>query len=106
MISTVMLLVFIPLFSAPSAGASDIRLDETVQFFPTLARQVDEGRAWELEIHGCIYKPEHRWVVSLLRGAFKDKIARARGDKACFKRCAAPFFYDYKGGREIRIQIG
>lgn len=88
---------------------SEIKDDEVVVFYPTYARQVDDGRAWSLSIHGSIFEPEEdslkrEALLELLRrlGGLADKEA----ETALFRERARAFLVDSEGGKDIAIRLG
>lgn len=94
--------------AAPGIGGakSDIDSDETVVFFPTVGRQVDGGKSWELEIHGWIF--EREWRASLLTG-FGARLGLRESDadvRAEFRRRAGFFLVDNERGERISIRMG
>jgi phosphatidate phosphatase APP1 len=48
---------------SPTAAMSTIKSDERVVFFPTVARQSEDGRSWQVPIHGWIFEPEENDIL-------------------------------------------
>ncbi len=88
--------------------ASEIRSDERVIFFPTLARLSDDGAEWIVPVHGWIFEPEEN---DLLRGAGVNWAADAlelppdSEDNARFRSRIRWFLVDNERGKEIVIDI-
>jgi phosphatidate phosphatase APP1 len=88
---------------------SEIKDDEVVVFYPTYARQVDDGRAWRVLIHGSIFEPEEgsltrEATLSLLRRSLG--LARGQTDTELFKKRARAFLVDNERGKRITVRLG
>ena len=88
---------------------SEIKDDEVVVFYPTYARQVDDGRAWSVSIHGVIFEPEEdslkrEALLGLLRRL--GGLAREEAETSIFKDRARAFLVDNEGGKGIAIRLG
>lgn len=88
---------------------SEIKEDEVVLFYPTYGRQVEDGRAWEVSIHGSIFEPEEG---SLKRAVALDALRRVLGlsseqtETRIFKRRARLFLVDNERGKTIAVRLG
>jgi len=101
---------FLFILTLPMADVqSEIKDDEVVVFYPTYARQVDDGRAWSVSIHGSIFEPEED---SLKRGVLLGLLRRLGGlakeeaETRLFKERARAFLVDNEGGKDIVIRLG
>ncbi len=88
---------------------SPIKDDEVVVFYPTYTHQVDNGRAWSVEIHGSIFEPEEGSVtreatLGLLRRSLG--LTRVQTDTELFKKRARAFLVDNERGKRITIRLG
>jgi phosphatidate phosphatase APP1 len=88
---------------------SEIKDDERVVFYPTYAHQVDDGRAWNLSIHGVIFEPEEgslkrQAALSLLRRILR--LSREQTETRIFKARARAFLVDNEGGKTITAGLG
>jgi phosphatidate phosphatase APP1 len=88
---------------------SEINRDEVVVFYPTYAYQVDDGRAWSVEIHGVIFEPEEgsltrEATLGLLRRSLG--LTRGQTDTELFKRRARAFLVDNERGKRITVRLG
>jgi len=88
---------------------SEIKDDEVVVFYPTYARQVDDGRAWRVSIHGSIFEPEEdslkrEALLGLLRRL--GGLAKEEAETQLFKERARAFLVDNEGGKDITIRLG
>ena len=88
---------------------SQIKADEVVVFYPTYAHQVDNGRAWSVEIHGSIFEPEEgsltrEATLGLLRRSLG--LTRGQGDTELFKKRARAFLVDNERGKRITVRLG
>ena len=99
--------VILLLLCAAGAGfASELKRNDTVIFFPTLGRPVENG--WELEIHGWVFESEnHRLLDAVFRRAIgiHDRELTA-AEKSTFEARAEFFLVDNERHREISIRLG
>jgi hypothetical protein len=95
--------------TAATGQNSPIKPDEVVLFFPSIAHQIEDGRAWEMEVHGWIHEPEER---SLFRRAavelFRKSLGLEKADEASaiFRQRARWFLVDSERGKRISVRIG
>src|ERR1051325_10482348 len=101
-----MLMSVLPLLVPLLCTQGDIRKDEVVQFYPTLAWRTADGGTWVIEIHGWIYKPEHQWAAKLLRSVFHDDLVDGEAGAKLATQRVNPFFFDSKRGRRVEIELG
>jgi phosphatidate phosphatase APP1 len=89
------------------AQFSELRHDQEVVFFPTMACR-GASNCWELDIHGCVYEPDKRTVaLTLLRAALgMEHVSMTDAESKMFADRARLFMVDHKGGKEIVIRIG
>ena len=88
---------------------SEIRADERVVFYPTYARRVDDGPAWNVSIHGSIFEPEEdslrrEAALGLLRRLLG--LSREQAEATVFKERARAFLVDNEGGKTISVRLG
>jgi hypothetical protein len=90
-----------------SAQVSNLKRDQEVVFFPTLACR-SGSNCWDLHIHGCVYEPDKRTVaLALIRAALGLKHVSLTSDEGkLFAERARLFMVDHKGGRKIVVRIG
>jgi hypothetical protein len=92
-----------------AAGASSIKADEEVLFFPTAAHLDAETPAWIVPVHGWIFEPEdesvwRRRLIDALLGRLElDPAAR---DEPRFRERARMFLVDNERGKELTIRLG
>ncbi len=90
-------------------NASDIKKDETVVFFPTVAHLTEDRDAWVVPIHGWIYEQE---TDSLTRKAAMASIRESLGlepdqpSTMVFEGRVRQFLVDNERGKRIAIRIG
>lgn len=99
------LLVF---FSASAhAQFSNLKRDQEVVFFPTLACRC-ASNCWELSIHGCVYEPDKRtFALALLRACLGlEHVSLTPVEDKLFAERARLFMVDHKEGRKIVARIG
>ena len=88
---------------------SQINRDEVVVFYPTYAHQVDEGRAWSVEIHGVIFEPEEGSLTrEATLGLLRRSLGLTRGqiDTELFKARARGFLVDNERGKIVTVRLG
>lgn len=92
---------------AQNAQFSNLKHDQEVVFFPTLACR-STNNCWDLNIHGCVYEPDKRTVaLALLRAALGlEHVSLTPAENKLFAERARLFMVDHKAGREIVIRIG
>ena len=102
------LLVLILFCVSGRSQTSTVKNDETMVFFPAIGRQIENGKAWELEIHGCVYEPDRRTaLLTAFHEALRlDRVKMDRAEWATFKDRARLFLVDNKGGIKISVRIG
>jgi len=89
--------------------ASQIRASDDVVFYPTYARQSDDGSHWHVRVHGLIFEPERS---SLKRTALFSLLRRMLGllpeqaETVTFRERARPFLVGNLSGRTIHIRLG
>lgn len=95
---------------APSfVDASDIRKDERIVFFPTVAHLNANGREWIAPVHGWIYEPE---ADSLKRKAavagFRKTLGLEEGlpSTEIFERRVWQFLVDNERWKKVAIRVG
>jgi phosphatidate phosphatase APP1 len=94
--------------TAARAQTSNIKTDQTIAFFPGVGRHTADGKAWELQIRGCVYEFENRPVeLTVFRAALGLEHVKMNADElATFKDRARLFLVDNKGGRKVVVQLG
>jgi len=94
------------LVAGPASGASELKSDEQLIFYPALARRVSGG--CELELHGLVCEPErHRLLTRALRrslGIDEEDITPA--EAALFKERIGYFLVDNERRKEFSVRIG
>lgn len=87
---------------------SPIAADETVRFFPTYAKQADDG-SWEFRVRGWIFEPEADSLKRRALVAGFEKLFDVGDDAAAaeiFRARMAPFLVDNERNKAIAIQVG
>ena len=100
--------LFLIATATAKSPTSELRRDEEIVFFPTLAHRVRGGSGWACEIRGCVYEPEkRRLAVGLLRELLELKdVEITRSEAALFAERARLFMVDHERGREVVVRIG
>ncbi len=99
--------LLLPSTFADGAPVSKVKPDEDVMFFPTIAYRAADGTNWNVEIHGCVYEPDKRFVeLALLTAALElDRVKMTPAEYALFKERSRLFMVDHKGGRTIVFRV-
>jgi hypothetical protein len=88
-------------------AASTIKPDESVVFFPSLGSRTEDGRAWELEVHGWIFEAERRSLtLPLLRKVLGIGEDLSSEEKAVFAARARSFLVDNERGKRLSVRLG
>lgn len=91
------------------ASVSDVKKDEWIVFFPTIAHLTGGGREWIAPVHGWIYEPEAQSVTRNAAIAGFRKTLGLPADQPStrvFERRARLFLADNERGKRIAIRIG
>jgi hypothetical protein len=92
-----------------STGMAQIRSDESVLFFPTTAWPSDNGRQWQVSVHGWIFEAEES---STLRTELLRELERflpadvSDEERKTFQRRLRPFLFDNERGKIVTIRLG
>lgn len=91
-----------------SADASNIRSDEHIIFFPTLAYRDERDGDWVVPIHGWVFEPERDSIrrsaaLTLLRKSLG--LSERDGEALLFQERAREFLVDNERGKRILIRI-
>ena len=102
------LLRLLCLFVAASAFAADLRSDERVLFYPTVAGQDAASGEWRVPVHGLVFEPERRALTAAaLRTAF-GLLAEPKdaAEHKVFDLRAKAFLVDNERGKQISVRVG
>lgn len=88
------------------ALCSEIKRDETVVFFPTLAQQTKNG--WKLDIHGWVYEQEKRpvstWALGRMLGIGEEPVSAREAET--FAQRIRLFLVDNERRKTVSIRLG
>jgi hypothetical protein len=86
---------------------SNIKPDQDIVFLQTLARHASNGSDWELEINGCVYEPEKRWLaLACLRTALAlEGIKLSDGETRTLAERARLFMVDHERGKSVVVHL-
>jgi hypothetical protein len=103
----ILFVAFIFICLSIHAQFSNLKRDQEVVFFPTLACR-STNNCWDLNIHGCVYEPDKRTIaLALLRGGLGlEHVSLTPAEDKLFAERARLFMVDHKGGSKIIIRIG
>ena len=87
---------------------SNLKRDQQVVFFPTVAYRSSDGKGWEVEVQGCVYEEEkHRMALLLLREALQLRNVNLSGsENTMLAKRARLFMVDHERGKRIVVRIG
>jgi phosphatidate phosphatase APP1 len=90
-----------------AAQTSNLKHDQEVVFFPTLACR-SGSNCWDLNIHGCVYEPDKRTVaLALIRAALGlEHVSLTPAENKLFAERARLFMVDHKADKKIVVRIG
>jgi phosphatidate phosphatase APP1 len=99
------------LLSIAGAGCdpvSNLKPDQEVLFFPTIAHRSSDGKGWDGEIHGCVYEEEkHRIALLVLREALQLRNVNLSGsENTMLAKRARLFMVDHERGKRIVVKVG
>lgn len=112
--AVVRLFAFLALVCSGTAGApvvhgSDLKTDEEVLLFPTPGSLSQNGRHWEVTVHGWVFEPERTsFLRRRLISQFKDAFELAPGEveTRIFERRIRWFMVDNERSKELEVEIG
>lgn len=96
------------LFVAVPAFAADLRSDERVLFYPTVAGRDAASSEWRVPVHGLVFEPERRALTAAaLRGAL-GLVAEPKdaAERKVFDSRAKAFLVDNERGKQISVRVG
>ena len=99
-------LVMFNLHASTAPLVSELKSDETILFYPTLAAPATNG-GWDIHIHGCLYELEKRGItLAALRVALRlDGIKMSDDELALFKARGRLFLADNERNHRVVVRI-
>jgi hypothetical protein len=96
------------LLTVARAQVSSIDREQDVQFFPSFGYRVDNGQAWEVEIHGWVYERGHRAELLglLLRALGIDADELDPAGRALLVERATWFLVDNESRERVVVRVG
>lgn len=88
--------------------ASEVKEDEVVVFFPSVASLSDDGSTWTSRIHGWIFEPESDGLFrSAAISGFRNSLGLSAGEAEgqIFEQRARAFLADNERGKRISIRL-
>jgi hypothetical protein len=103
----ILFVAFILICLSVHAQVSNLKRDQEVVFFPTLACR-SGSNCWDLNIHGCVYEPDKRTItLALIRAALGiEHVSLTPAENKLFAQRARLFMVDHKADKKIVIRIG
>jgi len=100
-------LVMFAFNSSAASPVSDLKSDETILFYPTLAAPAEKG-GWDVRIHGCVYELERRrFTLAALRTALRlDGIKLNHSEVTNFNTRGRLFCADNERNHHVVVRIG
>jgi hypothetical protein len=107
LVLTAATLVIFAFNSSAGSPVSDLKLDETILFYPTLAAPAEKG-GWDVRIHGCVYELERRrFTLAGFRTALRlDGIKLNEAQVKNFNTRGRLFCADNERNHRVVIRIG
>jgi len=89
-------------------GFTQLKADEQIVFYPTVAQRVPERNVWRAEIRGSVFEPEKARVsVAALRKALEFKAGKlTAAEEEIFSRRARLFLVDHERRKEVFVRLG
>lgn len=93
--------------SATVASHTELKPDEQLLFYPTMAHRRPAGE-WQMEIRGCIYEPEkRRLTLAALREALELKdVELSPAEANVFNERARLFLADHERNKRVLVRLG
>lgn len=94
--------------TAPAADQTQLKPDERIVFYPTIAQRIPGEAAWRVDIRGCVFEPEKRGLFMLaLREALDLKdVEMSPAEQKLFNERARLFLVDHERGKKIFARVG
>jgi hypothetical protein len=98
------------MFVSPTAAAPlvcELKSDETIGFYPTVAVPATNG-GWDVHIHGCVYELEPRDItLAAVRAALRlDGVKMNEAELALFKERGRLMFADNERNHRVVVRVG
>jgi hypothetical protein len=102
------LLCLLCLFVAASAFAADLRSDERVLFYPTVAGRDAASSEWRVPVHGLVFEPERRALTAAALRTALGLLAEPKdaAERKVFESRAKAFLVDNERGKQISVRVG
>ncbi len=103
-----LLYAFMGFTHAGFAQETNLKADEQIIFYPSLAQRVPDSNFWRAEILGCVFEPEkRRLVLATLRAALDLKgVSMTAAEEKVFNERARLFLVDHERGKKVFIRLG
>jgi hypothetical protein len=87
---------------------STVTKNQEIVFYPGVVHPSPDGKGWDLEINGSVYKLDQRRAgIALLRDALGfEHIKMSEAENAIFTERARLFMVDHKAGRQVVLRFG
>ncbi|MEQ2007985.1 MAG: App1 family protein [Limisphaerales bacterium] len=94
--------------AAPRLPAADLRSDERVLFYPTVARRDAAGGEWRVPVHGLVFEPERRALTAAALRTALGLVAEPKdaAERKVFESRASAFLVDNERGKQISVRVG
>jgi len=96
------------LFAAGSVFAADLRRDERVLFYPTVARRDATTGEWRVPVHALVFEPERRALTTAALRAALGLVAEPKdaAERKVFESRARAFLVDNERRKQISVRVG
>src|SRR5690349_18935412 len=92
----------------PWALFADLKLDETVVFFPTYGVVDAQGEMWTLPVHAWVFEPEEDSLRRAAAIGLLRRVLRLEADAAdtdLFRQRARAFLVDNERGKRLAVRL-
>lgn len=102
------ILCFLCLFVAVSVFAADLRSDERVLFYPTVAGRDAASGEWRVPVHALVFESERRALTAAALRAALGLVAEPKdaAERKVFESRAKAFLVDNERGKQVSIRVG
>lgn len=92
----------------PSSFAADLRRDERVLFYPTVAGRDAATGEWRVPVHALVFEPERRALTAAALRAALGLVAEPKdaAERKVFESRARAFLVDNERGKQISVRVG
>jgi hypothetical protein len=94
--------------AVPILAAADLRSDERVLFYPTVAWRDTSSDEWQVPVHALVFEPERRVLTATALRTALGLVAEPKdaSERKVFESRAKAFLVDNERGKQISVRVG